>query len=166
MKILRDPFADLACCQPYNRVLIGVVIRRTMEDRNAQQAFLEQVFIPCEGLLHQVSQEIWVPFTVAEQRTGKHLFQLETNFVPLGFGAGNPVVDLAFSFHHPALSLRVVPRLRRTAEKSCTDQRSIRASSCASLIAEEPQNKGIWIWLFGSIALQHRSSLAPLFFAP
>ena len=64
--VLRDALANLRDCDAHDWVRSGVIVRRTVEDVDAEKAFFEELAATFECLFNKKAKESGVPAAIAE----------------------------------------------------------------------------------------------------
>jgi hypothetical protein len=88
--ILRDPFTDLGNRHPGNWIVDRIVIRRTIEHTNPQQAFFQKFAAALQRLLYDESKQRGIPPTVLEVGCLQQTLHLASDLILLFLSFRDP----------------------------------------------------------------------------
>ena len=96
----QEPLAHLTGRIAHNRVCVGVVSRRPVENLHSKRPLLEQIRFAYQSVLDDVFEQRRIALAVGEMRAGQNRLQLAENGIAFLLGLRMPSVDRYVSSVH------------------------------------------------------------------
>src|ERR1700722_4082186 len=91
--VLINAFADFSSRNANNRISIGIVIRRAVEDLDAEDSLLQMMSVAFQRTPDYEPQELGIAFAGMEKRGGEHPLQLLLNCSFFRFAGRTPALN-------------------------------------------------------------------------